>query len=310
MTMMRALAVLALFAPIAAHASCTGSAGTAASFGSVTSFVVKNTAQNTSTTNVGLSCGGSLITIGTTNTIDGTITSTNAGYLVGPTGDKIAYKLYADSGHTTAINFGTTYNWASTSLVTLLGLFSGSTVSIPLFMQTTTGSTVAAGLYTDTLTVSWVWNYCTVGVVTCITTSSGSYTTTVPVQLTVTNDCQITAPNVAFGSAPTVSSFATISQSLSVLCTKGVAYTIGLTTGANPASSGRRQMASGTNLLQYDIYSATGVVWGNTTTTGVRTAVADGLTTQSFGYTASIYTDQATPPVGSYSDSVTVNVTY
>jgi spore coat protein U-like protein len=304
------LALAVLCAPVTAHAACSGTAGTSASFGSVTSFVVKNTAQNTSSSNIGLTCSGSLVTIGTTNTIYGTITSGASGYLVGPTGDKIAYKLYADSGHTTALAFGTTYNWASSSFLTLLGLFSGSSVSIPLYMQTTTGSTVAAGIYSDTLTVSWSWNYCTLGVLTCLASSTGTYSTTVPVQLTVTNDCQITAPNVAFGSAPTVSSFTAVSQSLQVLCTKGVAYTIGLTAGANPASSGRRQMASGTNMLQYDIFSSTGVVWGNTSATGVRTATSDGLTTQSFAYTASIYTDQTTPPVGTYTDSVTVNVTY
>lgn len=305
---------LALSGALNAHAQCVTDSATPASFGTVTSFVVKSTQQHTSSTDAGVSCNGGTLVLLTTNTIDGIITSANNGNLVNSaTGDRIAFSLYADSAHSTPLNFGTQYNWASTQLLNLLGLLgNGGSTPVPLYLQTSAGSNVAAGIYTDTLTVQWRWNICDAGVlVLCLAYSTGSGTSTIPVTLVVTNDCTITAPNVNFGSAASVAGFLPVTGSVSLTCTKGMSYTVGLSAGAQPAANGRRRMVSGSNYLQYDIYSGgAGAVWGDATNRVSSAGAADGVSSQHFPYTASIYTDQATPPVGTYTDSVVVDVRY
>jgi spore coat protein U-like protein len=121
----------------------------------------------------------------------------------------------------------------------------------------------------------------------------------------------ITAPNVDFGSAPTVDTFAPVTGQIALSCTKGMTYTVGLTAGSHTAANGRRQMASGGNYLQYDIFSAgSQTVWGDTNNRVSSQRAADGVTNQQFPYTARIYTDQITPPVGTYADTVQIDVRY
>jgi spore coat protein U-like protein len=303
---------LGLFGVIGAHAqTCSVTNGASSSFGSVTSFAVKNTPQQTSATSAGIACGGAALGLFAVSTVDGVFTSLHGGYLLGPTGDKIPYSIYADSAYSSQVILGTTYNWASMQAFNFAGLFGGSgNVAIPLYLKTITGSNVAAGTYTDTLTVTWNWSLCVVGIGSLCFYSNGSGSTTITVTLVVTNDCTITAPNINFGAAPTVANFSPVTGSVSMVCTKGMTYTVGLNAGANAAANGRRQMASGSNRLQYDIYSGGVTVWGDVTNRVNSAGAADGVTTQSFPYTASIYTDQTTPPVGIYTDSVVVDVQY
>ncbi|MCA8089370.1 spore coat U domain-containing protein [Burkholderia anthina] len=306
-------AALGLLAPLQAHADCAAASPLPAAFGPVTSFDVRNQAQSTSSSNSGVTCGGALaafLVIG--NHIYGTISSATGGKMVGPTGDTIPYTLYADKNYTTQLNPGTQYDWASTQFLSFLGLGGGSSAPLPLYLRTTIGSNVAAGTYTDMLTINWSWHVCSgIGVIVCLGWSNGSTIVTVPVTLTVSNDCMINAPNVSFGAAPTVASFAPVNGSLSLTCTKGMVYTVGLSPGNNAAANGRRQMASGANRLQYDLYSAGGsTVWGQATNRVSSPGAADGQSVQAFPYVARIYTDQPTPPVGTYTDSVIVDVRY
>ena len=139
---------------------------------------------------------------------------------------------------------------------------------MPLYLGTTIGSNVAAGVYTETLSIFWNWNYCSgigIGSV-CVGRDINSGTTTLTVNLTVSNDCTITAPNIAFGSAPVVSAFTPVTgQTINLACTKGSAYTVGLSDGQNPLSiGGRRRMISGSNYLAYDIFKSAGSTrWGS-----------------------------------------------
>jgi spore coat protein U-like protein len=296
-----------------AHANCTVKPATSASFGTSTSFVVKNTAQRTSTPNSGLACTGSLLSLlSTGNYINATITSLNNGRMAATNGDKVPYAIFADSAYSIQLNPGTTYDYFSPQLIDLLGIFGGPEVSLPQYFQTATGSNVAAGVYTDTLIIDWNWHVCTgIGLLgICLGWNNGSATSTFTVSLTVTNDCAINAPNVSFGSAPTISGFNPVNGSLSMICTKGMTYTVGLSNGMNPAANGRRQMANGAHRLQYDIFSAGNTVWGTAENRVASAEAADGLSSQLFPYTARIYADQATPPLGTYMDTVIVDVRY
>lgn len=303
-----------------AHALCTGGATSPISFGSISSVLVRTTVQPSSTTNAGLSCTGTLLTLlSSGDHFYATITSTTTG-MVGPTGDVITYNLYAtnNTSATYLITRGSAYDFASNGIIDLLGLLGGTTPkSVPIFAGTVIGSNVASGQYRETLSVTWSWNYCSgIGALgACLGRDIGTYTTPLTVSLYVNNDCTIIAPNITFGSAPVVSAFSTISQTLNVSCTKGSAYTVGLDAGQN-SSGGRRRMVSSGNYLAYDIFKSAGsTVWGSVGTarrssTDAEVNPGNGLGTgsQVFNYNAKVYTDQTTPPAGAYADSVILDV--
>lgn len=298
-------------------AACTPSAGSPAHFGTATSFDVRDDPQSSSSTNIGLAaCPQPIVQLlSDGGHITATVTSANNG-LLGPSGDVVAYTLYADSAYTVPIQMGVAINYLSSVLLDLLGLFGGNpSAAFPAFLLTTPGSNVAQGTYVDTLTINWTWNYCTVmlfGV--CVPPRhQGSTVSTVTVTLDVTNTCQITAtPDVDFGQAPTPALFPSIVQSIGVLCTKDLnPYHVRLGDGLF-ASNGRRNMANGGHRLQYDFFkAATNDVWGWTGSDRFANAIpANGHTAALFSYTARIYTDQPTPPTGIYTDSVVVDVEF
>jgi spore coat protein U-like protein len=297
----------------AARADCSVVSAAPAAFGSVTSFALESQRQTTSTTSSGLSCSGALLgllVVG--DQIQATLTARRGGRLVGPTGDLVPYRIYADPDYAIPLDLGKAYNWASGQLLNLLGIFGGPSKLLPLYFQIPAGSNVTAGTYLDTLTIAWNWDYCAgIGVLgLCTRRDRGSGTAVVPISLAVTNDCVISAPDVDFGAAPIVSNFAPVTGSVALRCTKGMVYTVGMSAGRQPNANGRRQMTSGANVLQYDLFGAGGTVWGRTDQREASDGAADGLSTESFPFTAKVYPDQATPPIGTYTDSVVIDVRY
>ncbi|GLO28789.1 hypothetical protein PPUN12996_08450 [Pseudomonas putida] len=291
-----------------------------AAFGSLNSTQVRGTVQTASSTNSGLQCNGSVISVlSSTDSFKIKITSTTSG-LVGPTGDVIPYTLYADATTNYPITRGTPFEFRTTGILDLLGLLNGTPKNVPIYMRTQVGSNVSAGLYQEILDVEWTWDYCDgIGVGgLCIGRDQGSGTRTLLVSMTVTNDCQITTPSINFASAPVVAGFGTVSQSLSVSCTKGSNYTVGLDDGQNVANGRRRMKSAANNYLAYDIFKSAGAVrWGSTGAARRASADADvnpgtgtGTGSQVFNYNAKVYTDQATPPAATYTDSVILDVQF
>jgi len=109
---------------------------------------------------------------------------------------------------------------------------------------------------------------------------TASDTTGLVVTATVPTTCLITASSLSFGTYdPIATNYATdltVNGSVSTTCTNGGTGTIRLGQGANSASGSSdaaplRQMASGTNVLTYQLYQSDGTTpWGNTTGTGVQ----------------------------------------
>ncbi|VVN79427.1 hypothetical protein PS712_00975 [Pseudomonas fluorescens] len=312
---------LAMMLPGAAQALCSVVGTTPVAFGSISSIAVRTSSQASSTLNGGLSCTGSLLSLLTSNDhFYATVTSSKTG-LVGPTGDVIGYTLYANNSTSYPITRGVQFDFARNGIIDALGLL-GSVVpkTVPLYLRTTLGSNVAAGVYSETLSIFWSWDYCSgIGIGSiCVGRDISSGTTTLTVTLTVANDCTITAPNIAFGSAPVVSAFPPVTgQTVNLACTKGSAYTVGLGDGQNAVSvGGRRRMVSGGNYLAYDIFKSAGTTrWGSVgsarrASTDAEVNPGNGLGTgsQVFNYNARVYTDQATPPAGTYLDSVVLDV--
>lgn len=286
----------------------TESGGT---LGSVSSFVVRSGPVQTSSGYFSFDCTAVVLAALTgTPSVTAAISGPVTGLTLKNGSNSIPYTVTSAS----SLPYSTGQVVISVNGATAVSLLSSSTARVPINIVTGFGPNVPAGVYTDTLNVLWSYqNICeglinVAGLCLGVVSNSAGTVRTMTVSLTVTNDCSITAPNIQFGSAPLLAGFGTVSQNIGLLCTKGLAYTVGLSTGNNP-TAGRRQLASGSNRLQYDIFKPDSTVWGATgAARATGSAAADGLNSQLMPYTARIYTDQPQPAAGTYSDSVTVDV--
>lgn len=229
--------------------------------------------------------------------------------------DVIPTRLCGLSGcaSSSEVQISKTYTWSGN---TLLGLLGSKRYNIPLYFRTVAGQNVTAGPYQVLLTFSINYNVCAVGLGSlCTSPQSGTATTSILLNMTVTNDCSaMTTPDVNFNSAPLVQSFPTVSQAIAVTCTKGSTYTIGINNGANALNNVRR-MVSGSNYMSYDIYKeATTNRWGGSGAERWTSATASQVSTdgllRTYNYTAKVLTSQATPPAGTYTDTLIVDVAF
>ncbi len=95
---------------------------------------------------------------------------------------------------------------------------------------------------------------------------------------------------------------------VSITCTSTTPYTVGLDDGANPLVTQRR-MTNGTNFLNYELYSDSGRTtrWGNASGSWVSdTGSGSAQSKTVYGRLAG---SQALF-LGSYTDTITVTVTY
>ncbi|NIF21297.1 Csu type fimbrial protein [Candidatus Pantoea multigeneris] len=315
------LMLLLFLFPALGYAACT----TAAASGTfpATSTLTAASAANPTSATTAVNCGGgSLLSLGSDNyiiyqfTTATNLSGTQATLKKDTTTDNIPVKMCIDSGCVTELKYGASYTY-NYSALSLLGIGGNSNFSIPLYFTTVTGQTVAAGTYTVQITLTATYRVCTlIGIGSlCIGLQTG--TLSIPITLTyiLSNDCStIAAPALSFGSAPLVSSFSSVSQTINVTCSKGSTYTVGLSNGSYYTTT--RNMASGTNRLAYEIYKGTTGTsrWGPLGTerwsSASATTPATTGTVSGFTYTAQILTSQTTPAAGSYTDSVTVDLSF
>lgn len=145
-------------------------------------------------------------------------------------------------------------------------------------------------------------------------------TTTLNVNLTLTNGCQFSAPSadVAFGSASSTSAAVVLDATgtLNVTCTNGTAYTVGLNGGNNdtgaaatPAVGSRRMQGIAGNYVPYDLYqdALRNTFWGNTANSDVLNATGTG-NPQAIPVYGRVTNVNAV--AGTYADVVTATITY
>ena len=114
-----------------------------------------------------------------------------------------------------------------------------------------------------------------------------------------------------FGSQGVLSANVDQTSALQVQCTDTTPYNVGLDAGTGAgATVATRKMTSGGNTVSYSLYTDSGrtTVWGNTVGTDTVAATGNGAD-QSYTVYGRVGT-QTTPAPGSYSDTVTVTVTY
>ena len=134
-------------------------------------------------------------------------------------------------------------------------------------------------------------------------------TNTFQTQITILNDCEITSPtDMNFGSVGLLKNNVDATSTFVVRCTENTNYTIALDNGQN-ASGGSSRMANsdGTKFVTYELYQDSGrtTLWDDTNTVSSTGTGVD----QTFTVYGRV-PPQATPPAGTYTDTVTITVTY
>jgi spore coat protein U-like protein len=137
----------------------------------------------------------------------------------------------------------------------------------------------------------------------------------VPFVVKTTNNstCAVTTTDLDFGAQTDLSTAKQATNTIYITCTKGTAYTVGMSNGASGATSpAARKMtnAATTDFVTYGVYlnSARTQVWGNGVTGGTASATGNGLAQGFTGY--GLIPGQATPTPLDYADTVVVTITY
>jgi len=139
-------------------------------------------------------------------------------------------------------------------------------------------------------------------------TATSSFT----VSITIAATCTVnSASTLNFGNQGILSTNVDQTSTIQVTCTNTTPYNIGLDAGTGSgATVTTRKLTSGGATVNYTLYSNSGrtTVWGNTVGADTVTGTGNGT-----GQNYTVYgrvPPQTTPAPGSYSDTITVTVTY
>lgn len=142
--------------------------------------------------------------------------------------------------------------------------------------------------------------------------AAATTTSTFTVQVAITASCTInSAATLNFGTQGVLIANVDQTSTLQVQCTNTTPYNIGLNAGTGSgATVAVRKLTSGSNTVNYSLYSDSGraTVWGNTVGTDTVAGTGNGAA-QSYTVYGRI-TAQTTPAPGTYTDTITVTVTY
>lgn len=150
--------------------------------------------------------------------------------------------------------------------------------------------------------------------------SGGTSTANLTVSATITASCDIAAGGsvVNFGTQSNITSNRDASTVISVQCTSGTPWSVGLNNGSNASGAQRRMTDGASHFINYDLYTDNPrtLPWTTTTAAGSCTSGAGscvlGTGTGGFQF-ITIYGRvpfPQTPVVGLYTDTVVATVTY
>lgn len=280
--------------------------------------------------NVDTLTGGAVDTAGTVNvTCNSTLGATfriclnlNAGqggatsgvrHMIGPGGNRLDYRLFQDAARATL--------WGSRTQATL-GTPVALQLSVPILGSVSTSRTIYArvsgnqqsvspGTYTSLFSGAQVeFNWSTSGTTDCASLTNNPIRPSFTVQANVVPNCNVTAQNINFGDHGVLDTAVDATGAVSVNCTSGTTYDVGLSNGLNGDGPTQRRMMLGDQSVTYGLYrdAARSQPWGNTigsdTASGTGAGAVQNLTV--YGRVPS----QSTPAPGTYSDTVVVTVTY
>lgn len=228
-------------------------------------------------------------------------------------GGVLAYQIYHDAARTQAWGSRASGNTPE-GLRILLNQDnkpSGETV-VPIYGRIPSGQAgLPAGGYNAMIAAAEVTSG-SVMAQPCGSISNVTANFNLPVQAIVPSSCSIVTSDLAFGPSSTLASAVDASAAIGLTCTAGLPYAVKLDGGLIGGAVGNRRMGlngAGPGVINYQLYrdGARAQAWGNTlgnTVTGIGSGVASTLTV--YGRVPA----QATPPVGTYRDTVTATVEY
>ena len=231
-------------------------------------------------------------------------------------GSTLNYQLYQDSGR--SVIWGS-YNWAlpgtPPTIDLPLALNGTGSTNVPVYARVFGGQgTVPPGTYTTSFSATdddFVYGI-SLGLLPCPNVNAVLQHAhpTFTGSATVLANCTVAATDINFGSQGILAANIDTTGSVSVSCTSGTAYNVGLDDGHQNAGPAGRAMALGASRVGYGLYrdGARSLQWGNTI--GTNTA---GATGSGSAQPLTIYArvpPQITPPAGTYQDIIVVTVTY
>lgn len=131
------------------------------------------------------------------------------------------------------------------------------------------------------------------------------------VRVTNTGGCTVNATAMDFGTRGVINNSVDSANTISVQCTAGVAYSIGLDGGlAGATNPTLRKLSNGSNQVTYGIYrnASRTAPWGNDSGSNTVDLTATGSvqTVTAYGRVPA----QTTPVAGTYQDTIIVSLTY
>lgn len=141
-------------------------------------------------------------------------------------------------------------------------------------------------------------------------------TTTFSVDATVSASCSVSATQLDFGAIDPINNATNntdATSSVDVTCSNGTAYDVGLGAGngGDDTTTNRAMTDGNTNTLNYSLYtdSARSTNWDDAGGTNTVSGTGDGTALSHTVY-GRVPSGQETTPVGTYTDTITVTVTY
>lgn len=210
--------------------------------------------------------------------------------------NSLSYNLYRDSARTQIWGNGTGGSLTMTGNIDMKKATS-VTVVISVYGKIPAQTKPPAGTYTDSIVVT-------------ATTSQGTKTASFPVTAVVNSDCAISATNLVFG---TYTGAQLDGQSqLTLTCTSGMAWNIGLNQGTFPGAtvSSRKMKGPGTSSMAYSLFrnSSRTLNWGTTIGTDTVSGTGTGAA-QAISVFGRIPASQILP-TGGYQDTIIATVTF
>ncbi|CAN0652670.1 Spore coat protein u [Nitratireductor aquimarinus] len=229
-------------------------------------------------------------------------------------GDTLAYQLYSDAGRT-AVWGSYFWGFAATppTLELTLGVLGSGAASFTLYGQVFGGqSTVPAGTYLSAFSgadMNFIYRYTLLS--DCSNLSGQTASPSFTVTASIADNCLVTTQDLDFGAHGVLTGNVDTTGGVTVTCTPGTAYTVGLDGGQAAAPPAARLMSKGSETVTYGLYqdAARSLPWGLTAIPGEAvpgTGSGSGQVLTVYGRVP----PQTTPSPGTYTDTVVVTVTY
>lgn len=248
------------------------------------------------------------------------LTGVNPRRMTNYNGAELKYDVYSNAARTQVI--GTPPTGGGFPVYTFTALVTGSNAKLnstfALYARVLAGqqnlpatNTFQSQVNNSTLRYSWSNSSypanCNSG------TGAGTSTFYTGVTASVSNACRITlATDLDFGTVGSLSANRDQTSTVQVRCPNGTSWRLGLNDGANASGTLRRMRSGAGNYVRYELYRDAGRTqrWGNTlgsdTTNGTGLGEASAVSQTVFGRVPV----QGAVASGSYTDTVTVTLTY